>query len=208
VGVLANMRERSLQRPPEPSVYLPVAQAPTRSRTLVARVSGDAAAFADALQTAVWTVDAEQPVYEVQPMTALIDGGASPFRIIASLMLAFAVVSLLLGGVGIYGVTSYTVGRRANEIGIRLAIGAERASVVRLIVREGMLRASLGLAVGLGLALLLSRALRSLLVNVSPTDPWTFGSVILLLALVTFLGAYLPARRAARLDPVRALASD
>lgn len=208
MGVLANMRERSLQRPPEPSVYLPVAQAPTRSRTLVARVSGDAAAFADALQTAVWTVDAEQPVYEVQPMTALIDGGASPFRIIASLMLAFAVVSLLLGGVGIYGVTSYTVGRRANEIGIRLAIGAERASVVRLIVREGMLRASLGLAVGLGLALLLSRALRSLLVNVSPTDPWTFGSVILLLALVTFLGAYLPARRAARLDPVRALASD
>ena len=141
-------------------------------------------------------------------MTALIEGGVSPFRIVASLMVSFAAVSLLLGGVGIYGVTAYAVGRRTNEIGIRLAIGAERRSVVQLIVREGMVRASLGLALGLGLALLLSRAMQSLLVNVSPTDPLTFVSVLLLLMLVTFLGAWLPARRAARLDPVRALASD
>jgi predicted permease len=208
VGVVANMRERSLQRPPEPSIYLPVAQSGVRSRTLVARVNGDAAAYADALQTAVWAVDPEQPVYEVQPMTALIDSDVSGFRVLASMMLSFAAVSLLLGGVGIYGVTAYAVGRRTNEIGIRMAIGAERKSVMRLIVREGMLRATLGLVLGLGLALLLSRAMQSLLVNVSPTDPLTFVSVTLLLAFVTFLGAWLPARKAARLDPVRALASE
>jgi predicted permease len=208
IGVVADMRERSLQRPPEPSLYVPVTQSPVRSRTLAVRVNGDPASFAEPLQAAVWSVDADQPVYEVQPMSALIEQDVKPFKVIAAMMLAFAAVSLLLGGVGIYGVTAYAVGRRTNEIGVRLAIGAERNSVVRLIVREGMMRASLGLLLGTGLALLMSRAMASLLVGVSPTDPLTFASVILLLTVVTFLGAYLPARRAARLDPVRALAHE
>jgi putative ABC transport system permease protein len=120
-------------------------------------------------------------------------------------MLIFALISLLLGAVGIYGVTSFAVVRRTHEIGIRVAMGAERRGVILLIVGEGMRRAAIGLVLGVGAALLLSRALVSLLVGVSATDPATFIVVIVALLIVTFLGAYLPARRAARLDPVRAL---
>ncbi len=205
VGIVADMRERSPTRAPEPSIYLPVAQAATRSRSLAIRTSGDPLALAEAAQRAVWSVDADQPVFEVQPMQALIDTRVAPFRLIAALMLAFAAVSLTLGAVGIYGVTAYGTGRRVHEIGIRMAMGAEQTRVVRMIVREGMVRALLGIVAGVALALPLSSALKSMLVGVSPTDPVTFGSVVALLVLVTFLGAWLPARRAARLDPVRAL---
>jgi putative ABC transport system permease protein len=208
VGVVGDMHERALQRAPEPSIYLPVAQASTRSRALAVRVAGDPAAFADDVQAAVWSVDAEQPVYQLQPFSALLDSRISPFRTIAGLMLTFAAVSLLLGGVGIYGVTAYAVGRRTHEIGIRIAIGAERAQVIRMILREGMLRTALGLTIGLVLALLLARAMTGLLFGISARDPLTFGVVIAVLGTVTWLAAWIPARRAAALDPVRALAHD
>jgi predicted permease len=209
VGVTADMRERSLQRPPEPSIYLPVAQSAVRSRSLAIRVSGaDPARLATAVQEAIWSVDANQPVFELQPMLTLVAERVSPFRIIAGLMLSFAAVSLLLGGVGIYGVTAYTVGRRTNEIGIRMAIGAGRGTVMRMIVVEGMRRAILGLVIGFGLALLLTRAMRGLLVGVRANDPFTFGVVLGLLSITTFLAAWVPARRAARLDPVRALSHE
>jgi putative ABC transport system permease protein len=180
-----------------------------RSRSLAIRVSGaDPARLATAVQEAIWSVDANQPVFELQPMLTLVAERVSPFRIIAGLMLSFAAVSLLLGGVGIYGVTAYTVGRRTNEIGIRMAIGAGRGTVMRMIVVEGMRRAILGLVIGFGLALLLTRAMRGLLVGVRANDPFTFGVVLGLLSITTFLAAWVPARRAARLDPVRALSHE
>jgi len=172
------------------------------------RTRTDPIAFAAALRNIVQKVDPDQPIYEVEPMTALVDRRVSPFRLIAGLMLAFALVSLVLGAVGIYGVTAYSVGRRTHEIGIRMAVGAAKEAVVRMIVREGMIRAAIGIAGGVALALPLTRALRGFLVGVEPGDPVTFGSVVIVLAVVTFLGAWIPARRAARLDPLRALARE
>jgi predicted permease len=205
VGVVPDMRERALIRAPEPSIYLPVAQESARSRSLAIRTTLEPDALAAAVQRAVWEVDPDQPVYAVQAMTDLLETSIGPFRLVAVLMLIFALISLMLGAVGIYGVTSYGVVRRTHEIGIRVAMGAERRSVILMIVREGMRRAAIGLILGVAGAILLSRALVSLLVGVSATDPATFVVVIGVLLAVTFLGAYLPARRAARLDPVRAL---
>jgi ABC-type antimicrobial peptide transport system permease subunit len=208
VGVVADMLERSITRAPEPSVYLHSLQATPRSRNIAVRTRTDAVAFATSLRDVVQSVDPDQPIYDVEPMTALVDRRVSPFRLIAGLMLAFALVSLVLGAVGIYGVTAYAVGRRTHEIGIRMAVGAAKQSVVRMIVREGMIRAAIGIITGVALAAPLTRALRGILVGVEPGDPLTFGSVVLVLAVVTFLGAWIPARRAARLDPLRALARE
>ena len=208
VGVVRDMIERELTRAPEPSIYVAVAQAPTRSRSIVLRAAGDPLALAEAAQRAISAVDADQPAYEVQPMTALVEMRLSPFRLIAGLMLVFAAIALLLGGVGIYGVTAYAVGRRTSEIGIRLAVGANRPDVIRMIVREGLTRGLLGVAIGLPLALMLARLMAGIVVGVSPNDPVTFASVIGVLTAVSFLAAWLPAHRAAGLDPVRALAGE
>jgi putative ABC transport system permease protein len=206
VGIVPDMRERGVNRDPEPSIYLSLAQRPVRSRTLALRVRSDPAAFAEAVQRAVQSVDPDQPIYAVQTMDELVRLRVGPFALVAGLMLAFALISLVLGAVGIYGVTAYGVGRRTGEIGVRMAIGAERGAVVRMIVAEGVRRALLGLALGVAGALLLSRAMSGLVVGVSPTDPLTIAAVVLVLFAVTLLGAWLPARRAARLDPLRALA--
>jgi ABC-type antimicrobial peptide transport system permease subunit len=154
----------------------------------------------------VQSVDPDQPIYAVQTMDELVRLRVGPFALVAGLMLSFALISLVLGAVGIYGVTAYGVGRRTGEIGVRMAIGAERGAVVRMIVAEGVRRALLGLALGVAGALLLSRAMSGLVVGVSPTDPLTIAAVVLVLFAVTLLGAWLPARRVARLDPLRALA--
>jgi predicted permease len=208
VGVIADMRERSLVRDPEPSIYVPVEQSSIRSRNIAIRTAGDPLTLVASVQREVLAIDPSLPVYELQTMRMLFDSRVAPFRLIAGLMAAFAAVSLLLGAIGIYGVTSYAVGRRTTEIGIRMAVGAERSTVIRMIVREGLVRAAIGVAIGLALAFPLSNALRGLLVGVSPGDPLTFVSVVAVLVLVTFLGAWLPARRAAKLDPVRALSHD
>jgi putative ABC transport system permease protein len=205
VGIVPDMLERGVDRAPEPSIYLPSGQAAVRSRNIAIRTSGDPVALAPSLQREVRAIDPDQPIYDVQPMTALLDRRVAPYRLVAGLMLSFAIVSLLLGAVGIYGVTAYSVGRRTNEIGIRMAMGAARGGVVRMIVREGMLRSFAGIVIGIVLAVPLARAASGLLVGVSPNDPATFGTVVLVLATVAFLGAYLPARRAARLDPMTAL---
>jgi putative ABC transport system permease protein len=205
VGIVADMRERSVQREPEPSIYLPVAQSVVRTRSLAVRTNGDPALLADAVQRAIWSVDPDQPVYELQPMTTLVEMRVSGFELIASLMLAFAAISLILGAVGIYGVTAFGVARRTNEIGVRIAIGAERREIVGMIVKQGVRRGVIGLAIGLPLAFALSRGLAGLLVGVRPGDPLTFVTVAMLLVVTTFLGTWIPARRASRLDAVRAL---
>jgi putative ABC transport system permease protein len=123
-------------------------------------------------------------------------------------MATFAVLSLILGAVGIYGVTSYAAGQRTGEIGVRMAMGAQGRDVVRMVVAQGGRRALLGVALGLGAALGMARLLGSILVGVSASDPAIFGTVALLLGSVSLLGLYLPARRAARVDPVRALSSE
>jgi putative ABC transport system permease protein len=208
VGVVADMVERAFNRDPEPSIYHASAQHGLRARSFAVRLTGEPAAVLPRIREAVRAVDPDLPLFEVQPLSDLIAMRLNPYTVIAGLMLCFAAVSLLLGAVGIYGVTAYGVGRRTHEIGLRMAVGAERSGVVRMIVVEGMKWAVLGIVIGTALAFPLSRALRALAVGVNPSDPRTFAAVAITLLAIALLGAWLPARRAARLDPVRALSGD
>jgi putative ABC transport system permease protein len=208
VGVVHDVIERGVDRPPEPALYVPIAQADVRTRSLVMRTAGEPAEVVRSVQDAVWSIDADIPVYEVQTMEALVDDRVGGFAVIGYLMGTFAVLSLLLGAIGIYGVTAFAAGQRTSEIGVRLALGARRGDVVAMVVREGAIRTGLGLGVGLVLALAGASGLSGILVGVSPRDPFTFIGVTLVLGLVSYLGLYIPARRASRVDPVQALAAE
>ena len=208
VGVVHDVIERSVERTPEPAMYLPMAQSDVRTRSLVMRTVGDPTEIVTAAQAAVWSIDADIPIYRVQTMESVVDDGVGGFAVIGYLMGVFAVLSLILGAVGIYGVTAYSAGQRTSEIGVRLAMGAESTDVVGMVVREGARRAVIGLVIGLGLAVAMGGAMSGILIGVSPRDPFTFGSVILVLGAVSFLGLYLPARRVSRIDPVRALSAE
>jgi ABC-type antimicrobial peptide transport system permease subunit len=179
-----------------------------RSRSLLVRTVGEPSAILPDVQRAVWSVDPTLPVYGVDTMDELVRRRLGGFAVIGYLMGIFALLSLLLGAVGIYGVTAYAAGQRTAELGLRIAMGADPSDVVRMMLFQGGRRALLGLVVGLILAGLLSGAMTRILVGVSPRDPLTFASVALVLAAVSLLGLYLPARRAARVDPVRALAAE
>jgi hypothetical protein len=208
VGIVHDVVERGVESPPEPALYLPIALQDIRVRSLVLRTIGDPREHVRAVESAVWDVDPDLPIYEVETMETLVDRRIGGFAVIGYLMGVFALLSLLLGAVGIYGVTAYATGQRTSEIGVRLAMGAERNDVVRMVVREGAARAVVGLVVGLGLALLMGGALAGVLIGVGPRDPMVFGGVVLTLATVSLGGLWLPARRASRVDPVRALGAE
>ncbi|MDA0329667.1 MAG: ABC transporter permease [Gemmatimonadetes bacterium] len=208
IGVVHNVIERGVDDPSEPALYLPIAQSDIRTRSLVLRTAADPTAMVSAVQEAVWAVDADLPIYQVQTMRTVIDDRVGGFAVIGNLMGVFAVISLLLGAVGIYGVTAFTAGQRTNEIGVRLAMGAERADVVRMVVGQGARRTVLGLTVGMGLAALMGGAMSRILIGVSPRDPMTFGVVLVLLSGISFFGLYVPAKKASQIDPVRALAAE
>lgn len=208
VGVARDFVERSLDDPVEPSLYLPIGQSDVRTRSLVIRTAGDPTEIVDPVQSAVWSVDADIPVFRVQTLVDLVEDRVGGFAVIGYLMGVFALFSLLLGAVGIYGVTAYSTGRRASEIGVRLAMGARRSDVVGMVVRDGGMRAALGLVIGMALALALGRVLSGILIGVSPRDPAILVGVVVVLAAVSFLGLYLPARRASRVDPVQVLAAE
>ncbi len=208
VGVVRDVRERAVDEVPEPSMYLPMLQSPTRSRSLVLRTVGDPGEVLDAVQAAVWAIDGDVPLANVQTMTSLVDDRIGGFAVIGYLMGTFAFLSLLLGAVGIYGVTAFAAGQRTAEIGVRIAFGARREDVIATVVGDGARRAGLGLVVGIALALVAGRAMSGVLVDVSPYDPVTFGAVTALLAVVSGFGLWIPAHRASSIDPVEALASE
>ena len=189
-------------------MYISLSQRTVATRSLVVRTSGDPREHIPALQQAVWSVDPQIPLYDIETMEELVRRRMGGFTVIGTLMGTFALLSLLLGAVGIYGVTAYAAGRRTGEIGVRLAMGADRADVVRMVVGQGGRRAALGLARGLAMALALARLMGSILVGVSAHDPWVFVTVTVVLASVSYLGLYLPARRASQGDPVQALAAE
>lgn len=209
VGVVENTVERDLNEPAEPTTFVPQAQRATHRRFLVARVrGGDPMAVSDQVQRQVWSVDPDLPMLDMRPMSDLVALRLSGFRLIADLMGAFALLALVLGAVGIYGVTAYGVTQRRTEIGIRVALGAGRGQVRRRVVRDGMTRTALGLGLGALAAFFLVRALEVFLVGVSASDPATFAAVAGVLSAVSFLAAYLPARRASAVDPVEVLAGE
>jgi putative ABC transport system permease protein len=208
VGVVGDVKHSSLDEPAMAQVYTVHEQDPRIFACLVARTTGDPRAMAEPLRRAFWSVDPDQPVWKVRPMDELLSGARGSSRAMATLVGVFAAVSLLLAAVGLYGVMSYAVAQRTREIGIRMALGARAREVMRMVVARGL--ALTAVAVGLGVlgAAALGRVLASLLVGVRPTDAATFAAAAALMAAVSFVASYVPARRASRLDPLAALAEE
>jgi len=205
VGVVGDVQQRGLDQAPLDEMYFPAGQSPRRSMAVVLRGSGEAAALAPVLRRAVGAVDADLPVGSFTTMAdQLAVSKASP-RFTMVLLAALAACAVLLAAVGIYGVMAFGVSRRTREIGIRVALGADRLRVVRLVAGQGLLLAAGGIALGLVAAFALTRGLASLLFEVQPHDPAVFAALSGFLVLVTFCACYIPARRAARVDPQVAL---
>ncbi len=205
VGVVGDTKQYALNDPEIFYIYGAQAQNPHIFNTIAARTSGDPMQLAHAVRAAVWSVDPEQPVWKIRSQQSLLDRSVGLPRFLAQLMGAYAALALLLAAVGIYGVMSYNVTQRTHEIGVRMALGAEPLDVLRIVLRHGLLLTGMGLAIGLGGALALGRAVQALLFNIKASDPLTLAAVAALLALVALLASYLPARRATRVDPLIAL---
>jgi len=205
VGIAGDIHHRGLSVPPEPEMYVPYAQQPMQTFRLAIRTTGDPMRLASAMRQAVWSVDSKQPVMRVQTLEKIVATSYSETTFYATLLASFAGLALALASVGIYGALSYSVERRTREIGVRIALGAQRKDVLSLVVGQGLKLAALGLALGLVAALALTRFIETLLHGVKPTDPATFVAVSLLLLLVAILASWLPARRATRLDPITVL---
>jgi predicted permease len=191
--------------------YFPATQNPSDIQsylTVVVRAAGDPGALAPAIQAAVASLDRDLPVADVVTMQQVVDGALWQPRFSTTLLAAFAGLALALAGVGIYGVMSYDVGRRTPEIGIRMALGARPADVLRSVLAQGAKLTLAGTAIGVAGALLLTRYLRTLLYGVSPNDPLVLAGAALVLGAVAMLAVWLPARRATRIDPLQALRSE
>jgi putative ABC transport system permease protein len=208
VGVVADIRQTSLSDRPAPGVYIPFTQESMPWQTLVVRTKNDPMGLAAVIRHEVAALDPEQPVARIATMDELMEASTAQPRFRTFLLGSFAGVALVLSAIGIYGVMAYTVSRRTHEIGVRMALGAPPGDILRLILGESMTLTLLGVLLGLAGAYAVTRVMNSLLVGVASTDPFTFASVTLLLCCVGLLGSYVPARRAARVDPLVALHFD
>ena len=208
VGVVGDVRQASLAEAPYPQVYLPYAQLPVRSIVITARGPSDPLTLLPALKARVAELDPGLPLSQVATMDQVVTATLARPRVNAVLLGGFALVALALAAVGIYGVIAYGVVQRTRELGIRMALGAGSEQLLRLVVRQGMAPVLAGVALGAVGALAGGRALESLLFGVGAADPLTFAAVTAFLLLVAFAASYLPARRAARSDPMVALRND
>ncbi len=206
VGVVRDMRRQGLEREPLPQIFEALAQNPPPTGDLVIRTfSEDPAAMAGALRAAVHRVEKNAPVYGVVPLEEQLGTYLTQRRFQASLLAAFSIVALLMAAVGIYGLIQYSIATRTQEIGLRMAIGAQAGDIFRMIIGEGLKLSLTGLALGLMGAWWLTRAGSSLLFGVTASDPLTFATVSLVLTAVATAACYFPARRAMRVDPIVAL---
>jgi putative ABC transport system permease protein len=209
VGVVGDTKTGLLEAENGAQIYIPHAQeASWNFMGLVIRTAGDPAAFANTLRREVQALDKDQPVYNIRTFDDVVMNSLGTRRVSMQLFSVFACAALLLAAVGIYGVMAYSVTQRTQEIGIRMALGAQKGDVLRMIVRQGMTLTVIGVGVGLLGAFVLTRVIANLLFGVNAADPATFATVALLLAFVALLACYLPARKAARLDPMKALARE
>jgi putative ABC transport system permease protein len=205
VGVVRDFRDENLQTEAEPKIYIPHAQNGWGTMALVVRTRVQPESLAADLQRAVWQVEKNAVLSRVMTMNDLLSDATARTRFILSMLGVFALVALLLSGVGVYGVMAYTVAQSTREIGIRMALGAETRDMLKLVLGQGLLLALTGVAIGLAGALSLTRLLKTLLYDVSATDPVTFALIALLLMFVALLACWIPARRATKVDPIRAL---
>jgi putative ABC transport system permease protein len=207
VGVVGDVKHFGLDLPEEAGLYSPYTQAPPWKRwmTLVARTQSDPAAMTQTIKQQIWKVDAQLPVTKVQTMDEVAAASFAARRFNMSLLALFAVLALVLAAVGIYGVMSYAVTQRTQEIGIRMALGARAVDVLKLIIRNGLTLTLIGVVLGMGGAMALTRLMSTLLFGVTPTDKLTFLAVSGVLIFVALLACYIPARRATKVDPLVAL---
>jgi putative ABC transport system permease protein len=208
VGVVRDVRSQDLEAEPRPMIYWPPARFTYPFMTVAVKTAGDPRAAASTIVSVLHQLDAEVPAADVRTMEAVVDLSLAQRRLTMLLLTIFAAVALVLAAVGIYGVISYSVTQRTQEIGIRMALGAPRASVMRMVVGHAMMLALAGVAAGATGAWLLTRLMQKLLFAVKPSDPVTFLALSVLLALVAAVAASLPGLRATRLDPVIALRSE
>jgi predicted permease len=205
VGIAGDLRHRGLDRPPEPEMYVSALQIPFHSMAVVLRARLEPEAAVALLRDAVRGLDPELPVHSVHRMEDLLTTSILARRITMVLLVAFAVLAVVLSAVGLYGVVSYSVGRRIPEFGIRMALGARGRDIVALVLASGMRLVGAGVALGIFGALALGRLMSGLLFGVGPADPPTYAGVVLLLAAVGLLASWMPARRAGAIDPMTAL---
>ena len=205
VGIVGDVRDVSLSQKPGPMMYVPFAQAPLWGGEVVARSSMDASSVAAGIRQAVHSIDKNLPVTDVNSFPQVLNTSVAQERFRTLLMASFSIIALLLAAVGIFGVISFSASQRTREIGIRMALGAERRDVLAMVVGQGLRLALIGVAVGIVGAFALTRFLSTLLYGITPTDPVTFTAVSLILVAVALLACYIPARRAAKVDPMVAL---
>jgi putative ABC transport system permease protein len=205
VGVVGDVKHRRLWLPDEPETYVPYDQNPIGGMSIVVRSADDPMTLLPALRTQVQALDPQLPLYKAQRMEDYVAASVAQRRFTSLLCSIFAGAGLLLAVVGLFGVISYNVAQRTHEIGVRVAVGAEKADILRLILQEGMAITLVGVGVGLVGAIGLSSLVKSQLFGISATDPMTFLGVVVTLSLVALAACYLPARRAARVDPMVAL---
>ncbi len=206
VGIVKDVKHRqSLSRDYEPEYYVPHAQLPIGSMNLVVRTTSEPASLAKAIQGAVHELDRDIPVYRVKTLEQYLGGAIAQPKFNALLLGLFAGLALLLTAIGLYGVMAYSVIQRTQEIGLRLALGAQTGDVLRMVLRQGLQLTALGLVIGLVIAYGLTRYMQTMLFGVKATDPLTFALIALLLTAVALLACYLPARRATEVDPMTAL---
>lgn len=205
VGVIADARQTELQRLPRPTIFVNNLQAPMYFAQLVVRAEGDPRRMTRAVENAIHRVDADQAVTHVETMEQVFSDAVAQPRLQLALLLVFGAIAGLLAIVGVYGVVAYSVAQRTREIGIRVALGARPGDVGRMVLNEGAILAAAGIGIGFAGALALTRVLRTLLFEITPTDPVTLGSVAGVVLLVVLVATWIPARRAARVDPMLAL---
>jgi putative ABC transport system permease protein len=205
VGVVADVKSEGIDQETPMQVYFPLAQEPRGALYLVVRTVGPPLALASTVEGTIHTIDKDLPVFGIQSMDQLLGNDIAQQRLTMALLAGFAVLSLLLAAVGIYGVIAYSVGQRTHEIGIRIALGARSWDVLRLVLGQGMRLALIGVALGLVASFALTRLMKTLLFGVEATDPMTFVALSLLLGIVALLACWIPARRAAKVDPMVAL---
>jgi predicted permease len=208
VGIIGDVKQESVKTPTAPQVYEPFAQQPRTAFRVVLRATGNSLAFEDTVRREVRTLDGAQPISQARLMEDVIGRSLTRDRFSVLVLGAFACIALVLASVGLYGVVAYVVTQRTNEIGIRMALGAEPGGIQRLVILQSLRVVVIGLGVGLAGAIIVSPVLGDLLYDVKPRDPMTLGGVTILLIVVALAAAFMPARRAAAVDPVLALRTE
>jgi putative ABC transport system permease protein len=205
VGVVGDIKQASLTDDVAAELFLPSAQMPLNSMTVFVRTASDPLSFVAAVRSSVSAIDKNQPIYDARTLAQRVSEATAVTRSLTVLFSAFALLALVLGSVGIYGIVAYAVTQRTHEIGVRMALGARAGDILRLILKHGVVLVFSGVVIGIAGALALTRFLASLLFGVTPTDAVTFVVVSGLFFLIAIVATFIPARRATKVDPLKAL---